>query len=621
MLQFIREKSQGIFAWVIVIAISITFILWGIHNYFSKSDRQNVVAKVNGVEITKYQFAKAYEKLKAEMQRAPEAKNNLGKEQDVYLKKIVLKKLIDDLVIDQASKKAGFRTAMPLITIMIANMPAFQVNGKFSKDRFARVIYELHYSPSEFIEQLSNSISVSQLKFGVIETSFILPEEITHAYSLVEQERSFNYIMIPVNQFKSSAITEKEAKQYYQQHADKFKLPEQVSVQYIHLSVNNLLAGVQPTAQELQQFYQDNIARFAIPKQSKLLRIVISRKHHDFKAIERDIAANKDVKAVIKKYSIRETGKTIWLDTDTISADYLRDVKRVGDFSKPIKTDAGYEVMKLVAIQPAKVAGLKEVKQQLISQYKQQQAEKKFVALSEQLSQIVYENPDSLKPAAEKLALKINTSAIFTRDGGKDSVTKNAKIIKAAFGDEVIVQKNNSDPVILDDGSIIVLRVQQHFPATIKPFAEVKNDIVAQLRIDNAVKKVQALGVDLIKELRGGKQLSAVAKLHGLKIYEVNHAARYRQNISQEILNLVYQLKAVRNSDFGNIGSVNLANGDGVVVEVKGAVLGNATKMTNEKARLFKETMENNYGLLDYQLYVYAIMKRAKIKKYDLDVE
>jgi peptidyl-prolyl cis-trans isomerase D len=47
MLEFIRERAQGWFAWAIVILLVIPFALWGIHSY-QTTDAEVNVAVVNG---------------------------------------------------------------------------------------------------------------------------------------------------------------------------------------------------------------------------------------------------------------------------------------------------------------------------------------------------------------------------------------------------------------------------------------------------------------------------------------------------------------------------------------------------------------------------------------------
>ena len=68
MLQSIRDKSQGWFAWVVVTVIGLTFALWGVHSYLYSNQLQSVVAKVNGVKITQQDLDQAYNQLKRQKQ-------------------------------------------------------------------------------------------------------------------------------------------------------------------------------------------------------------------------------------------------------------------------------------------------------------------------------------------------------------------------------------------------------------------------------------------------------------------------------------------------------------------------------------------------------------------------
>ena len=63
MLQFIRDKTQGVTTWVIIIVICVSFAMFGISNYFVSDGKQDKVASVNGKPVTLAMLKYAYQQL------------------------------------------------------------------------------------------------------------------------------------------------------------------------------------------------------------------------------------------------------------------------------------------------------------------------------------------------------------------------------------------------------------------------------------------------------------------------------------------------------------------------------------------------------------------------------
>ena len=64
MLQSMRDKMQGVFAWVIIIILVLVFLLWGVSYYVSSAqvDRQMTVATVNKDKITQTDYHRVYQR-------------------------------------------------------------------------------------------------------------------------------------------------------------------------------------------------------------------------------------------------------------------------------------------------------------------------------------------------------------------------------------------------------------------------------------------------------------------------------------------------------------------------------------------------------------------------------
>ena len=635
MLQSIREKSQGWILWVIVIVICVPFALWGVKSYLYGSSAGNVVVKVDGMKITEQQLSISYNQLKRQQQLQLASNNSSSKQSNAALKQIALQSIISSTVLNKAAVSGGFRVGSGLVEAALAKMPIFQANGIFSRARFQQFINGMLYTVDGFLDQLRSSILANQVESGIRETVFVLPNEVNQAIQLIKQQRTFNYLTIPSSRFLNKvSLPPNAAKNYYKKNLDDFKVPEKVSIQYLQLSIVDLMKKINPTKQQLQQFYSNNIGTYTQSKQWKVAHILIAVSTD---ATKKEIAAaqkkadelvkklkqNPDFVNLAKQYSddtntATKGGELPWLTAAQLGPGFqgaLKRLNKVGDISVPIKTRHGFEFLKLINTKPKKVLPYEKVKDKVAQAYKQRQAEKKFADLSEQLANVTYESPNSLKQAAKQLSLPIHTTDLFTKEGGNQGITKNPKIVNAAFGDEVLNQTNNSDPINLNDNSVVVLRINKHIPSSVKSFKSVKSQITDKLHTQAAVQQAKVLGDQIIAAINQGRSPRYVARKNRLKLKwnNVAHVSRKDKSINAEVLVAAFHASPpTKHGVTTNVG-VELSSGDYAIVSLISVKNGNAKKVSAAQKNNLKDNMEHNAGSLEYQLYVAGLMQKAKI--------
>lgn len=260
MLQTIREHTQGWIAGTIISIIILTFALWGIHSYFVGGGNTDILAEVNGIQITKHELSLAYERARRQMQGQIGPKTS-GMRDDATLKSRALQSLIDIEILKQASVKQGYQVSNAQIDSYLQSMPDFQVNGEFSLEKFQQVLSSTLLSTGEFIELVKTSLMIDQPKLGIIFTSFALPNETENVIGLVNQERDISFIMVPLAYFTSQpmTITPEQIQAYYNQHQSEFMTEEQVSIDYLLLTLKDISSKLNPTEAELKNFYNENI--------------------------------------------------------------------------------------------------------------------------------------------------------------------------------------------------------------------------------------------------------------------------------------------------------------------------------------------------------------------------
>src|SRR5262245_61880296 len=140
MLQTVRKYTQGWVATVLGIILTLAFVFWGIENYLQGSSKKDVVAKVNGQEITGKDVEADYQRMILRVKEQLGSNFNLPPLMQQQFKHQALNNLVMQNVLVQAAVKSGFRVTNLEISAMVKQMPAFQENGHFSKERFYSIL-------------------------------------------------------------------------------------------------------------------------------------------------------------------------------------------------------------------------------------------------------------------------------------------------------------------------------------------------------------------------------------------------------------------------------------------------------------------------------------------------
>lgn len=626
MLQSIREHTQGWIAGTIISVIILTFALWGIHSYFTGSGNNAVIAEVNGVDITREQVTIVYERMRRQMQ-AQYGANLSAFGNEASIKKKALTTLIDIEVLKRASIKEGFQIANPQMDRYLQSMPEFQVDGRFAIDRFQEALAAASMNAGEFLEMLRTSLLIDQPKLGIVFSSFSLPVETDYAMALVNQERDIAYAQIPLSYFLSQSIKIEPEKiqAYYDEHQKDFMTPEQVSLDYVELSLPELAAKINPTDTMLKNFYAENANSFMQPATWKLASIVVpvaaNAKEADVKQAEEKantaLAALKkgsDFAAIAKPYT-DSLSKLGLVTLNKVPVDLQKPVAALdkpGQLTDVIKTSNAFIIVKALEVHEPSVQAFDVVKDKVKEMYVRQHAEEKFAELRDQLADAAYEHPDSLMMAAKVINAPIKSSSVFTREksGNAGDITQYKKVKEAAFSHDVVELQNNSDVLQVTPDLLVVIRLKNHVPSSVLPLNTVSKQIEDKLKLKVADEKAAKYAEQARTKLQAGASPEVVMADTKFIWTNAGYTARYSKKIDTAILDEAFSLPSpavVANKV--SYGVTRLANGYAIVA-LRGIREG---AMDAKESAVFAEQVQNSQGLLEYELYKQGQIKAASI--------
>lgn len=630
MLQTIRDHTQGWLAGTIVSVLILMFAFWGISAYFTGGRPGGVVAKVNGVAITKERFMLSYEQARRQMQSQLGSSSPLTGKQEADLKQQVLKELISIEALKQASLARRYYISPIQMDNYLQSIPEFQENGRFSLTRFQAVMASSLYTANELLDLIKTDLLIAQPKLGIILTSLAFQDETKQTIALVNQERNLSYLTLSdatLSNKLGAPLTQEQIAAYYKAHEDEFKTPEQVSVDYLELSLKELVAAERPSSEAVKNYYNENINNFTQPGQWKLEFVLIptvekSTKQQvlDAENKAKDVLEKLQQGGDFEKYARQFPSAALqaelggWVGINQLPIALQKPVlalSKANPLSGLIQIDQGFVILKLVDIKETQVQAFDTVKVKVAEILARQLAEEKLATLRDQLADLTYEHPDTLQPAAKALGLTIKTSGLFTLDKGGQDLSANKKVRDTAFSGDVLVSQNNSDIIQLNPETMLVLRIKSHLPQALLPLASVSKQIEARLQTEQTRMLVEKQANEILQKLQSGMTESQVAQQYQLSWIQAGYIGRYSDKVSSAILEKAFQLPRVPAAKSGSYGLVQLPTGYAVIAlhGVRAGVM-----KDQKQFALFAEQIQNSEGLLEYELYKQSITRKAKVK-------
>jgi peptidyl-prolyl cis-trans isomerase D len=631
MLQNMRDGAGKWIVWVIIVILIIALGLWGISYYFMDGGAQTPpVAKVNGTAISQDELSNAYNRL-----RQTQPKLFTEPNASSTIKKQILENLVSEEVLYQSASDMGFAIGTAQLDDYLAQVPAFQENGKFSQARFNMILNRLMYTPAQFMQSLQKSAVISQLQNGIAASAFAMPSEVKQFAELLTQKRDIGYMLIPLKRFMDKVVvSEQQIKNYYQQNSKDYQSPEKVSINYVEITPQSIEAAIKPTAAALMSYYENNQSNYTTPARWHVAHILLnvpenadSKQLEALKAkltsIRAEAEKGESFAALAKKYSndivtANNGGEMPWFTAGNLGPVFENTVAalKVGEISAPVQTQYGYELIKLLAVDKQNVKPYSAVESEVKAAYLSQQMHKIMADKQDTLSNITFENPNTLAPAAKQLNLEVKTSDLFTRKGESSGLLANPNIIATAFSDDVLQQSNNSDVLTLKDGTLVVLRVNKHVPATEVPLTEVSTEIKTTLQKQQAEKDAAAFAQSLIPQMKTSRAATDVALQHQLEWVTKPDVTRISKGIDPQILQQAFTMSGPQDQQALSLQGLALSNGDYALVGVSKVIIANDETLSKDRLTRFEQQAENTMAASSYAAIVKMAKDRAKVKYY-----
>lgn len=628
MLQTIRDKITGIVATLFLGVIALVFIFWGID---FKTGAVSYAAQVGDERIPIETVRRAWQQRQSQLQQMlrDELPPDMVKSQQAAL----LDQFVQQSLLTQRAKESGYRVSDQELARRVMDYPQFQVDGKFSKDRYNALLRSSGLSETGFEAELQDELLVDQLRNAVVESAFVVPYELERRYALEKQEREVDYALIPTAEFAATvAITDEQIQKWYEENKANYLLPESVDLQYVELTRAKAEAGVTVTEQALKEYYEQTKERFESPERRRGRHILITTGD----GVDEE-AARKKVEELTAKAkaggdfaqlakdnskdpgSAQQGGDLGWAQRGMFVGPFEEALfgMAAGEIRGPVKSQFGYHVLKLEEIESGHVQSFEEARAEVEAEYRKNGAQTIFYDESQKLADLAFSSLTELDSVAKSMGLQVRTLNGFTREGGGE-LGQDPGAIEAAFSEDVLERRQNSPLVTIGEDRALVLRVTQHKPAEPRPLDAVRAQIREQLKTQRMREAAAAKGAFALARLQKGEAWADVTAASHLSAVGKRFMTRQDAVAPPAVLRTVFTAPSTQiSSAKPYYGGVTTDDGNYAVyaiTQVRNA--DPATEAATEKnARKRRE--EAQHGNQEFAAYIGEAERNTKIEKND----
>lgn len=524
MFDFVHEKKRLV--QFVLALIILPFAFWGVDSY-QKSGDAGELASVNGEKISAQEFDNALRQQKQRMSELAGA----GFDQSIFEKPEVKHSILDGLVSQRLlvaeARKSGLVVSDEQLAGVIGGIAAFQKEGKFDKQQYESALSAQNMSPPMFESRVRDELTSRQLTDAYSRNGYTSSTVADHLIRLNEQQRLVTSVQFNLEAFMSQVkVTDSAVAAYYKDNQAEFQLSERAKAEYVVFSAESLLSQVVVDESEVKKYYSENLAEFGTQEQRQAAHILISLPAQASEAEKQALKtkaeevlgkvkqAPSNFAALAKQYSQDPGSASNGGDLGMFGRGMM--VKpfeeavfqlKVGETSGLVQSDFGFHIIRLSAIKPAKLQALADVREMIVQRLKVQKATDRFAELAEKFSNTVYEQSDSLKPAAELVGVPVRQGDWLNKGQAATGIWTD-KVLQAVFSDDVLKNKRNTAAVEVSSNMLLAARVSEYQAATVRPLSEVAGSIQKKLQQLQASELAIKQGNEMLARLQRGEKVN-----------------------------------------------------------------------------------------------------------------
>ncbi|NOR50136.1 MAG: hypothetical protein GQ530_03770 [Desulfuromonadales bacterium] len=544
MLGFVRNQRKSIlvklaFA-VIILSFVIGYAMLSSPGGPGGEDSTAEAAVINGKVISFNDFQSTYSNLYQLYQSIYQDQFTPALEKQLKLAEKSINSMIDQALLQDEAERLQLDVSNKELVDAIAQIPAFQENGVFSKERYLQVLAYQRLDSDEFEAMQRNELISNKVRERLQSGVTVTDSDVEDEFRKNNEKVNLSFVSLTPSSFeKKVKISDKALEAYFKEQQEVFRVAEMVAIRYLQFEPQRYIEDVTFEENDLEKFYRRHLDQFEILEKVKASHILIKvdegtdeqtreKKRAFAEKLLEEAKAGKDFAELARinsddKASAVKGGNLGYFTRGSMVKPFEQAAFNLkpGDISGLVETTFGYHIIKVEEYTEPGVRSLEdamvEVKEGVRAEKSKQLAfEKAMDAYN------INRKTGDLEAAAEANELGLKETGPFARDGYIDGIGRNKEIITIAL---LLEENKLAKPVITDDG-VILFGLKDRIASHIPEFADVKDMVTASYRANESSELARAAAEKLVTDLRDGGTLTKLAKKAKYKVEETGEFTR-----------------------------------------------------------------------------------------------
>jgi peptidyl-prolyl cis-trans isomerase D len=612
---------------VFLALITLPFAFWGVDSYFRSSGGAGELASVGGSSISRQEFSQAMrdqqERLRGQLGRD----FNQAMLETPEARQAMLDSLVTQRLLLLHATKAGLTASDAQLIEVIGSIPALQEDGKFSKRRYEQALRAQGLTQAGFEGKLRQDLTLQQLVQAVSDTAVVSSAAAQRVIAIQLEERQVSEAAIRPEQYAAQVKVSAEAvKDFYEKNRKQFEIPQQIRTEFVVFSREALAEQTTVSAEEIKGAYEKNARNYVTQEERRASHILIQSPADAPEAEQK--AARARIEAILQQVKKNPA------DFARLAKEHSQDpgsgpkggdlgffprgamVKAFEDavfslkenqVSDVVRSEFGFHIIRLTGVKPGKVRSLEEARDAIVAELKLQAAGRKFAEAAEAFSNTVYEQSDSLKPAAEKFKLPIRQTGFFDQANraAAGPLASNEKLFTALFSEDALKNKRNTDAIEVAPNTLVAARVLEVRPAELRTLESVRAEIEKKLMAEETARLAQKEGEAKLARLNKGEPVALTWSPNQTVVRQP------MRGLAQEAQRAIFKAPADKLPAYAG---TSLPNGAYVLYRISQVSSGTARGVGDPRAKAQRAQLVQLSGAEDFNAYLSVLRERYGVK-------
>ena len=610
---------------IVLFLIFLPFAFFGVDSYFHGREGAQTIATVGSHDISQQEFSKALQDRQRSIQRMLQGQLDPALLDSAEVRNAALEGLIQRRLLLDRALRSGMQVSDPYLHTVISELPVFhEEGGKFSLQRYRQYLKSEGETETSFEGRMRQDIILQQLTEAYAASAFVPRTVADRVARLAEQQRETSQAVIRPDQFAATVKIAPEAVQkYYEANRTEFDIPEQVRLEYVVLSLEELTKQAKFDPADVPKYYDARRAQLEKAEtQARHILIAVdasagAEAKQQAKAKAEDLYKQLTQRPaafpqLAKEYSQDPGSAAKGGDLGFITRGTMKDVPefeaalfklKEGEISPPVETKLGFHIIQATEVRAARGKSLEEMRPEIEAELRKQAAAKTFAELGDRFNNTVYEQSESLKPAADLTRSAVRQSGWTTRARASDALLNNPRLLQMVFSEDVLRNKRNTEAVEVAQGTLVAARVLEHKAASVRPFEEVKALIEKKLTLKEAARLAAQEGKSKLDSLKQGKEAALAWSSPQLV------SRGDMKGLSEPALRQAFKVDGAKLP-----GYAGFEDPDGGYTIVKVSRVVDPQEIAPDRREAFTEGLRRTRGQEELTAYVASLRQKAGVK-------